>query len=184
MRIDTNTNSVLPQLQKTNEAKKDKYGISRTGDTSESTESTEFNLSSCTSRSLSEEEQRRLEELKDQLVDLLKDPENITPEKERQIRQIEKEMEKLTGIKMPKRKLSSLAKMMSSMDDKEKEKTEAGLPGLENKALQEERLRSMNMPSASLEPGKGIMDYAINAYTGSSLASVLQGSAGSINTKA
>lgn len=160
---------------------RDQYGMQRTGDAAQE-EEVQFNLASCCRRPLAEDEQKKLEELKQELIDLLKDPENITPEKERRIRLIEKEIEKLTGIRLPKRNLSSMTKMLGDMNGDNDEEKKQPLQDLESKAMQAEHLRSilrpMEIAASSTSPSKGIMNFAIAAYggAGTSLGSMLAGS--------
>lgn len=173
MRIDSSSSFMTSQLIQSPSTGTDQYGMHRKGNSKKPDEPQECNLASCTQRALTPDEQLRLEELKNQLVDLLRDTDNITPEKEQRVRQIEKEIEKLTGVKIPKRNLSSMTKMLGDMNGKNKKKDEASLADLENKAQREEQIRAFLLPTSQTKPGKGIMDFALQAYAKTAASNLL-----------
>jgi|GEM_PF-2855621 hypothetical protein len=124
-------------------------------------------------RQLSEEEEKRLEQLTEMLTDLLAQAvDNPSGEQRARIRDIENEIAKITGEK-PKKSLAASTKGIPGQDDDETK--ENALLG-ESPFLRDEKIRERTLPHKRLEPGPGTLAAPLN----SAMAVQLQMTSGSL----
>jgi hypothetical protein len=120
----------------------------------------QFQLS--TRRPLTEEEKNRLEQLKNELAMLLAKGDETTAQDERRLKEIAKEMEKLTGIEVPvKTSISDAVEKLKKTDGKdEDDKKQHGSAGMDPTAFSiEMRMREMALPYDLETPGEGLMTW-------------------------
>lgn len=110
-------------------------------------------------RQLTEEEQNRVEFLQDQLETLLQElAENPSEEKRARIREIESELEEITGVKTGGR-LSKMAAKLPSEEDEEEESEDQDSQSLHmapNPATLAEELAAQTLPEGGSGPQPGI----------------------------
>lgn len=112
-------------------------------------------------KELSEDEKARLEQLKDQLAQMLAGADNPPTSQQRQnIRKVEKEIEKLTGMKMSSSASQTLDKAPKQDDDKEKEK-EKQEKMVRSEFLKEQQLRAISLPEDPGASDNGVMAQAM-----------------------
>ncbi|GEM_PF-1329891 len=120
-------------------------------------------------KELSEKEKQRLEYLKNMLTQMLSAAENPpSEEQKRNIQRVEKEIEKLTGIKTSKNSITqNMAKLPGKDDDKDKKEKEEEKAGMRNS----EFLKEQQMAEINLLEG-------LNKSEGGTMSQVLRGLAG------
>jgi hypothetical protein len=113
-------------------------------------------------RELTEEEKRRLEQLKDELAMLLAKGDETTADDERRMKEIAKEIESLTGANgLSKASISDAVEKLKKTDGKDEDDeqgTDSTMPGNSQFGL-EMRMRSMALPEMELEAGPGLMSF-------------------------
>lgn len=128
--------------------------------------------SSMTMRDLTPEEERRLAKLRDMLNDILLDMgDSPTDAQKRRIREIEKEIEEITGVEVKTRLSDGVhALNKAKLDKEEDQEKEGGNELLRRKgmALQENIARHIHAAQPQ-KPGEGLMSFqqrmAANAYS-------------------
>lgn len=126
-------------------------------------------------RTLTEEQKQELEEYKALLAQLLATADNPPTEKQqRDIREIEKKIENLTGVKMSKSMSQTMKKLPGAEKEDEREKEERDMLLTEPEYLRQMRLNEIGLPEGSNQDEGGKMsqflqNWAQNSYQLSSL---------------
>ncbi|WP_147821639.1 hypothetical protein [Salidesulfovibrio onnuriiensis] len=127
-------------------------------------------------RTLTEEEKEELENYKTLLAQLLASADNPPTEKQqRDIREIEKKIENLTGVKMSKSMSQTMKKLPGTEKEDEQEKEKKAMLLSEPEYLRQMRLNEIGLLEGSKESEGGKMaqflqGWAQNSYLTSSLS--------------
>lgn len=158
MSISLETNSILPgsDLFARNACERGRqFNVAKTGGTTiveQEDNGTQTSTIASLRRELTPEEQRRVDYLKTLLVQTLTQIDGIpTDEQKSRIREIEEELEKITGVKMRSR-LSDATTRMPGKDDEDEEQTkqEIQAQGIDPKEAEHLHIPDINKP---LSPG-------------------------------
>lgn len=113
-------------------------------------------------RELTEEEKRRLQQLKDELAMLLAKGDETTADDERRMKEIAEEIESLTGASgLSKVSISDAVEKLKKTDGKDEDdprENDSAMPGRSEFGL-EMSMRAMALPDVELMRGPGLMAF-------------------------
>jgi len=120
-------------------------------------------------KELSKEEKEKLKQLKDTLTQLLASADSPpTREQKAYIRKVEKEIEKLTGIKMSQSNAQALDKLPEQDEDEEKKKKKKALFA-QSEYLKQVQLSAISLPEDCGATEGGVMGQVLGAFANSNI---------------